>query len=75
VLEKFNASFINPDAYPVMDQVQQVLIARKHKAFQPDTKAHRAFLENFAEKIRVMQQKYPFLDLAEEAAYFEKSLL
>ncbi|ULQ54268.1 GSCFA domain-containing protein [Flavihumibacter fluvii] len=74
VLEKFNEHYINPAAYPIMEQVQQILMARKHKAFQPETQAHRNFLHTYAEKIRQMQVNYPYLDFAEEGAYFRQEL-
>ncbi|MFT4024758.1 MAG: GSCFA domain-containing protein [Flavihumibacter sp.] len=71
VLEHFNRHFIDPSAHPVMEQVQQVVIARNHKAFQPETEAHKQFLRSFAQKTRHLQQQYDFLDLTEELAYFE----
>lgn len=74
VLEKFNEFFIHPDAHPVMEQVQQIYLARKHKAFQPETSAHRAFLESSAAKVKALQLKYPYLDLAEESDYFTRAL-
>lgn len=71
VLEKFKESFIDPEAHGLMDQVQQILNARKHKAFQPDTTAHRNFLEQSAQKTRRLMETHPFLNLNEELAYFE----
>lgn len=73
VLEKFRESFIDPDAYALMDQVQQILQARKHKPFQPDTNAHRNFLEQSAQKTRRLMETHPFLNLSEELAYFENA--
>lgn len=75
VLDHFVKSFIDPTALPVMEQVQQIMIARNHKAFQPDTEAHRNFLRNFAQKTRDLQDKYRYLDLTEELRYFEEAEL
>lgn len=74
VLEHFIRSYIDPAAHPVMEQVQQIMIARNHKAFQPETEAHRQFLRSFAGKTRDLQQKHHYLDLAEELAYFETTV-
>lgn len=71
VLEKFRQHYISATAHQLMDQVQQVITARKHKAFQPGTNAHRQFLESFAGKTARLMEQYPFLDLSEEADYFE----
>lgn len=70
VLEKFREHYISHDMHPVIDLVQQILIARKHKAFQPSTQAHKSFLQSFAAKTRDLMEKYPFLDLQEELDYF-----
>lgn len=70
VLEKFQAHFIDPAIYPLMEQVHQVMMARRHKAFQPETMAHRNFLQTYAERIRHLQENHPYLDFAEEATYF-----
>jgi hypothetical protein len=50
--------------------VNQIVIARKHKAFQPKTNAHLQFLKTHFEKARILQEKYSFLDLEEEMNYF-----
>lgn len=70
VLEKFRQHFISPAAHPVMEQVQQIVTARRHKAFQPDTQAHRMFIRSFAEKTKLLQEQQPDLDLREESDYF-----
>ncbi|ULQ57801.1 GSCFA domain-containing protein [Flavihumibacter rivuli] len=70
VLEKFREYFIDPAAYEPMDLVQQVLTARRHKAFQPKTNAHRQFMQSFHNKALALKEKYPFLDLGEEINYF-----
>jgi hypothetical protein len=70
VLEKFAASFIDEESRELMEEVRKIVIARKHKPFQPLTKAHRDFLFSHAEKTRSMMNKYPFLHLNDELSYF-----
>ena len=70
VLEKFAESCIDEETQQLMQQVKKIIIARKHKAFQPETKAHQQFLISHFEKVRTLQGKYPFLDFTEELTYF-----
>jgi hypothetical protein len=70
VLEKFTASCIDESSHELMKAIRSITIARKHKALQPDTSAHRRFLNEHAEKARMLMEKYPFLDLSEELDYF-----
>ncbi|KYP14970.1 GSCFA domain-containing protein [Flavihumibacter sp. CACIAM 22H1] len=71
VLEQFKQTYIQPDAQLLMDKIQQVVIAGKHTAFQPETTAHKNFLQNFAQKTRELQDAYPYLDFSRELAYFQ----
>lgn len=70
VLEKFAASCIDEESQQLMQEVKKIVIARKHKAFQPETNAHKQFLKAHAEKVKALQEKYPFIDLTEEWNYF-----
>jgi hypothetical protein len=73
VLEKFTEKYIDEESQLLMQEVKKMVIARKHRAFQPDTKAHRQFLINHFEKAKLLQEKYPFLDLKEELGYFSRT--
>ena len=72
VLEKFGHYCIEEETRLLMQEVKKIMIARRHKAFQPDTNAHRKFLADHAEKVKVLMEKYPFLDLLEEREYFSR---
>lgn len=72
VLEKFATYCIDEESRQLMLEIKRIVTARKHKAFQPDTTAHRHFLLVHADKTRSLQEKYPFLDLAEELNYFNQ---
>src|SRR5436190_173622 len=63
VLEKFAESFIDEPTQKLMQEVKSVVIARRHKAFQPDTMAHRQFLKTYFEKTKELKERYTFLDL------------
>src|SRR5205814_4360348 len=46
VLEKFIQFFIDEESQSIAEEVKKVITARKHKAFQPGTKAHQQFLKS-----------------------------
>jgi len=70
VLERFAESCIDEESQQLMQEIKKIVIARKHKAFQPQTKAHEQFLQAHAEKVKALQEKYSFLDFKEELNYF-----
>lgn len=70
VLEKFAESFIDEPTQRLMQEVKSIMIARRHKAFQPDTMAHKQFLKIYFEKTKALKEKYSFLDLDVEIKYF-----
>ena len=71
VLEKFRQHYIDESSQLLMEEVRKIVVARKHKPFQPDTNAHRQFLQNHYNKAKELQERYPFLDFGEELAYFK----
>lgn len=73
VLEKFAESFIDDQSRELMEELRKIVIARKHKPFQPETKAHKDFLLTHLEKTKAMISKYPFLNLKDELNYFTTS--
>jgi hypothetical protein len=73
VLEKFAAGCIDESSRTLMQELRKITIARNHKAFQPETRAHQQFLVNHFEKVKALQEKYPFLDLKEEIEYFSRT--
>ena len=70
VLEKFTEACIDRDSQQLMKEVKQIIIARRHKAFQPQTNAHQQFLKVHYEKAKALAAQYPFLDFDEEMQYF-----
>jgi hypothetical protein len=70
VLEKFAGAFIDEPTQSLMQEVKSIMIARRHKAFQPETMAHKQFLKTYFEKTKALKEKYSFLDLNEEIEYF-----
>jgi hypothetical protein len=71
VMEKFNESFIDEQSQQLMEEIKKIVIARKHKAFQPETNAHKTFLKTHLEKAKELQSKFSFLNLSDEINYFK----
>lgn len=72
VFEQFVHYFIDPHSQALMEEIKKIIIARKHKPFQPETQAHRDFLKTHLGKAKQFQEKYPLLDFKEEIAYFSE---
>ncbi|MBO9595410.1 MAG: GSCFA domain-containing protein [Niabella sp.] len=72
VLEKFTESCIDETSRQLMKAIRPLMIARRHKPFHPQTKAHQQFLKAQYEKARSLTEQYPFLDLKEEMDYFSQ---
>ncbi len=72
VLEKFIRSCIDEPDRGILEEVRKIVIARRHKPFQPATQAHQAFLRSQLDKSLELVRRYPFLDLTEEIDYFSK---
>jgi GSCFA family len=72
VLEKFTEACIDESSQKLMKEIKTIAIARKHKAFQPETNAHKQFLSSHFDKTKSIQQKYPFLNFTDELNYFSK---
>jgi len=70
VLEKFGTCCIEEESRQLMQEVKKIMIARRHKPFQPETMAHRKFLADQAEKTKTLMEKHPFLQLQDELDYF-----
>ena len=74
VMEKFKETFIDADSQQLMEEIKKIVTAKKHKAFQPATNAHKLFLISHLEKAKELQQQYPCIDFSEEINYFETAV-
>ena len=73
VLQKFLDTYINDETKVLVSEIRKILIARKHKASHPATEAHRKFLRSNFEKLKGLQQHYPYINFSEELDYFSDS--
>jgi hypothetical protein len=73
VLEKFTEYGIEAAARPLMEELRKLVMARRHRPLHPETGAHARFRREQYEKAAELARRFPFLDLSEELAFFEKS--
>ncbi|PZF72788.1 GSCFA domain-containing protein [Taibaiella soli] len=72
VWEHFVKSCISDDTKDLMKQVLDIMTARNHKTRFPQTEAHKTFLSNYTAKVSSLLKQYPYLNLQDELAYFQK---
>lgn len=70
VWEKFREAWTDHEAQEVMDALDPILIARRHRALHPQSANHRKFLERMGFQCEALMARYPFLDLSADLAYF-----
>jgi hypothetical protein len=72
VIEQFMKYYVNDTSLQLSAEVGKIVNARKHKPFQPQTDAHKKFLELNAQRTRALMETYPFLNLKEELNFFQE---
>jgi hypothetical protein len=70
VIGEFVKHYVNESSLELSKEVEKIVIAGRHKAFQPETEAHKNFLKINAERARALMEIYPFLDLKKELDFF-----
>jgi hypothetical protein len=70
VLEKFLETYMNEETNVLIREIKRISIARKHKPTHPTTEAHKKFLQSNLEKLKLLEQHYPFINFTEEKNYF-----
>lgn len=70
VWEKFVSCCIAEPSQQLMKAIKEVNAARKHKAFNPASAAHKRFLQTNLEKAKKLVEEHSYLDLDDEIRYF-----
>lgn len=70
VWEKFIATCIDEPSQQLMKQIAVIVAAKNHKPFNPTSEQHKKFLQVNLEKVKKLQQQFPYIDFMEEAAFF-----
>ncbi|MEO5648140.1 MAG: GSCFA domain-containing protein [Chitinophagaceae bacterium] len=75
IFEKFSEVFFEKPTQELNAEIENILIAKNHKAFHPRSEAHQNFLRNQIDKAQQLCKRHPSLDLSAEINYFEENLL
>ncbi len=70
VWDHFTAACLHPDAQQLEKQVTDILRARQHRPFNPQTPQHRQFLAAYAKKVKALTEAHPYIAMEEERRYF-----
>ncbi len=70
VWEKFVAAAVDEDSQKLMAEINEINAAKKHKAFNEHSDAHKAFKLKYSTRVKLMQQKYSYINFNEEIKYF-----
>ncbi|MEP7165015.1 MAG: GSCFA domain-containing protein [Ferruginibacter sp.] len=72
VWEKFLATCVDEPAQQLMKEIAVIVAAKNHKPFNPTSEQHKKFLLTNLERVKNIEQKYPYIDLSEEATFFNR---
>jgi len=70
VWEKFITTCIDEPSQQLMKEIAVIVAAKNHKPFNPSSEQHKKFLQGNLERVQSIQNKYPYLNLDNEAAFF-----
>ena len=70
VFETFCRHYLSLPTITLVDEVKQLVTARKHRPLHPDSAGHQAFLAAQQNKLAALKTKLPHLNWTEEEAAF-----
>ncbi|HQW91513.1 MAG TPA: GSCFA domain-containing protein [Ferruginibacter sp.] len=71
VWEKFIATCIDEPSQHLMKEIAVIVAAKNHKPFNPTSEQHKKFMQTNLEKVKKLQQQYPYIHFDEETDFFE----
>lgn len=70
VLEKFSEVCFDESTKELMEEIKKLIIAKKHKPFNPQSELHKKFLHQHCLKAKKLQAEHDYLNLKDEIKYF-----
>jgi hypothetical protein len=71
VFDTFCQHYLSSPTLKLVEEVKQLVTARKHRPLHPDSAGHQAFLAVQREKLAVLKTKLPSLNWTEEEVAFQ----
>ncbi len=62
IWQRFSETHIGAKAKPTMEEVEKIRKGLAHRAFNPNSAGHQAFLEKLRERVKSLQTTYPHMD-------------
>jgi hypothetical protein len=70
VWEKFITTCIDDQSQQLMKEIAVIVAAKNHKAFNPTSEQHKKFLLTNFEHVKRIKERYPYVNLENEATFF-----
>ena len=74
VIEQFENSFLSPAAIEITKKIKPIINATHHKPFNPNSNAHKLFLQKQVAAIAKLKVEYPYINFENEQNYFNSVL-
>lgn len=74
IFEKFRSCAIDEESNAIMNEVEKLVKATKHRPLNPNGEDYQKFLSNHLKQTKTLQQRCPFLNLQEIEQQFESKL-
>lgn len=72
VWEQFVKAAVHPASQDVLKTVTDLLRAKEHRPFNPESSQHRQFLRTYAQRVKQLMQAHPDMELQDLLQYFEQ---
>ena len=74
IWDQFAQTFIEKGTNEIMKEIEKVILAKNHRPLNPNTSAHKKFIETQLKQIHQLEIRYPFLSFNNEKEHFTKLL-
>jgi hypothetical protein len=73
IWNKISNTYMNNETANLMAQIENIVKAKNHRPFNPNTNTHQQFLKKQTLRIETLLEEYPFLDFNTELEYFKET--
>ncbi len=75
IWNKFSDVFFNNETLGIITEIEKLIKAKEHRPYNPKSKNHQKFIETQLKKIKVLNQKYSFIDTGIFESYFKEQIV
>ncbi len=74
IWQKFVTAFVEENDWPLMAEVNKLILSSRHRPLHPGRQVHQKFVEAQLNKINLLEAQHEFLDFSKEKQQLLKSL-